>query len=71
MEQVTKEDVFNTINETKHLQEIDKDSPTIPEPYHIKGKWLYREKEKKNNKGEVIEVMDIYVTSTPPLVTER
>ncbi|MCE4975606.1 hypothetical protein BUZ46_01595 [Staphylococcus hominis] len=71
MEQVTKEDVFNTINEAKHLQEIDKDSPTIPAPYHIKGKWLYREKEKKNNKGEVIEVMDIYVTSTPPLVTER
>ncbi|MGX0658448.1 uncharacterized protein (DUF927 family) [Staphylococcus hominis] len=71
MEQVTKEDVFNTINEAKHLQEIDKDSPTIPAPYHIKGKWLYREKEKKNNKGEVTEVVDIYVTSTPPLVTER
>ena len=71
MDRVTKEDVFNTINESKHLQEIKKDSPTIPEPYHIKGKWLYREKEKKNNKGEVIEIYDIYITSTPPFVTER
>ena len=71
MDTVTREDVFNTINEVKNLQEINKDTPTIPDPYHIKGKWLYREKEKKNNKGEVIEVMDIYVTSTPPLVTER
>ncbi|MGX0038150.1 uncharacterized protein (DUF927 family) [Staphylococcus warneri] len=71
MDTVTREDVFNTINEVKNLQEINKDTPTIPDPYHIKGKWLYREKEKKNNKGEVIEVVDIYVTSTPPLVTER
>lgn len=71
MENVTKEDVFETIEKINHLQEINNDSPTIPEPYHIKGEWLYRRQDKKNNKGEVIETFDIYVTSTPPLVTER
>ena len=69
--EVTQEDVFENMNKFKKFQEINKDKPTIPEPYLIKGKWLYLEKEKKNNKGEVIDVAHIYITSTPPYVTER
>lgn len=69
--EVTKEDVFETMNSLEKFQEINKDKPTIPEPYLIKGKWLYLEKEKKNNKGEVIDIAHIYITSTPPYVTER
>lgn len=69
--EVTQEDVFENMNKLKNFQEINKDKPTIPEPYLIKGKWLYLEKEKKNNKGEVIDVAHIYITSTPPYVTER
>ncbi|MFI6343374.1 DUF927 domain-containing protein [Staphylococcus saprophyticus] len=69
--EVTQEDVFETMNSLKKLQEINKDKPTIPEPYLIKGKWLYLEKEKKNTKGEVIDIVHIYLTSTPPYITER
>lgn len=69
--EVTKEDVFETMNSLEKFQEINKDKPTIPEPYLIKGKWLYLEKEKKNTKGEVIDIAHIYITSTPPYVTER
>ncbi|NKE84887.1 DUF927 domain-containing protein [Staphylococcus arlettae] len=69
--EVTKEDVFETMNSLEKFQEINKDKPTIPEPYLIKGKWLYLEKEKKNNKSEVIDIAHIYITSTPPYVTER
>lgn len=69
--EVTQEDVFENMNKFKKFQEINKDKPTIPEPYLIKGKWLYLEKEKKNNKGEVIDISHIYLTSTPPYVTER
>ncbi|WP_051664365.1 DUF927 domain-containing protein [Staphylococcus xylosus] len=69
--EVTKEDVFETMNSLERFQEINKDKPTIPEPYLIKGKWLYLEKEKKNTKGEVIDIAHIYLTSTPPYVTER
>lgn len=69
--EVTQEDVFETMNSLEKFQEINKDKPTIPEPYLIKGKWLYLEKEKKNNKGEVIDIAHIYITSTPPYVTER
>lgn len=69
--EVTKEDVFETMNSLEKFQEISKDKPTIPEPYLIKGKWLYLEKEKKNTKGEVIDIAHIYITSTPPYVTER
>ena len=69
--EVTQEDVFENMNKLKTFQEINKDKPTIPEPYLIKGKWLYFEKEKKNNKGEVIDIAHIYITSTPPYVTER
>lgn len=69
--EVTQEDVFETMNSLEKFQEINKDKPTIPEPYLVKGKWLYFEKEKKNNKGEVIDISHIYITSTPPYVTER
>ncbi|MGW7951577.1 DUF927 domain-containing protein [Staphylococcus xylosus] len=69
--EVTKEDVFETMNSLEKFQEINKDKPTIPEPYLIKGKWLYLEKEKKNTKGEIIDIAHIYITSTPPYVTER
>ncbi|MBM9447080.1 DUF927 domain-containing protein [Staphylococcus ureilyticus] len=69
--EVTQEDVFETMNSLKKFQEINKDKPTIPEPYLIKGKWLYLEKEKKNTKGEVIDIVHIYLTSTPPYITER
>ncbi|MDL1995602.1 DUF927 domain-containing protein [Staphylococcus saprophyticus] len=69
--EVTKEDVFETMNSLEKFQEINKDKPTIPDPYLIKGKWLYLEKEKKNTKGEVIDIAHIYITSTPPYVTER
>ncbi|OEK99672.1 DUF927 domain-containing protein [Staphylococcus saprophyticus] len=69
--EVTQEDVFETMNSLEKLQEINKDKPTIPEPYLIKGKWLYLEKEKKNTKGEVIDIVHIYLTSTPPYITER
>lgn len=57
--------------EVKNLQEVNKDGFTIPEPYLIKGAWLYYEKEKKNNKGEVTGVEHLYVTSTPPVITKR
>jgi len=70
-ENVTQDDIFETMNSLKKFQEINKDKPTIPEPYLIKGKWLYLEKEKKNTKGEVIDIAHIYITSTPPYVTER
>ncbi|MCY1598001.1 DUF927 domain-containing protein [Staphylococcus pettenkoferi] len=69
--EVTQEDVFETMNSFEKFQEINKDKPTIPEPYLIKGKWLYLEKEKKNTKGEVIDIVHIYLTSTPPYITER
>ncbi|WP_192942933.1 DUF927 domain-containing protein [Staphylococcus cohnii] len=69
--EVTQEDVFETMNSLEKFQEINKDKPTIPEPYLIKGKWLYLEKEKKNTKGEVIDIVHIYLTSTPPYITER
>ncbi|MGW7973676.1 DUF927 domain-containing protein [Staphylococcus xylosus] len=69
--EVTQEDVFETMNSLEKFQEINKDKPTIPEPYLVKGKWLYFEKEKKNNKGEVIDISHIYITSTPPYITER
>ncbi|MFW2431596.1 DUF927 domain-containing protein [Staphylococcus cohnii] len=69
--EVTQEDVFENMNKFKKFQEINKDKPTIPEPYLIKGKWLYLEKEKKNTKGEVIDIVHIYLTSTPPYITER
>ncbi|WP_436880996.1 DUF927 domain-containing protein [Staphylococcus pseudoxylosus] len=69
--EVTKEDVFETMNSLEKFQEINKDKPTIPEPYLIKGKWLYLEKEKKNTKGEIIDIAHIYLTSTPPYVTKR
>ncbi|MDH9161332.1 DUF927 domain-containing protein [Staphylococcus succinus] len=69
--EVTKEDVFETMNSLEKIQEINKDKQTIPEPYLIKGKWLYLEKEKKNTKGEVIDIAHIYLTSTPPYVTKR
>ena len=45
--EVTQEDVFETMNSLEKFQEINKDKPTIPEPYLIKGKWLYLEKEKE------------------------
>ena len=45
--EVTQEDVFETMNSLEKFQEINKDKPTIPEPYLIKGKWLYLEKEKR------------------------
>ncbi|MFF5911379.1 DUF927 domain-containing protein [Staphylococcus saprophyticus] len=69
--EVSQEDVFETMNSLEKFQEINKDKPTIPEPYLIKGKWLYLEKEKKNTKGEVIDIVHIYLTSTPPYITER
>src|SRR5699024_11912237 len=69
--EVTQEDVFENMNKFKKFQETNKDKPTIPEPFLIKVKLLYLEKEKKNNKGEVIYVAHIYITSTPPYVTER
>ncbi|MES3705529.1 hypothetical protein ABFE52_07380 [Staphylococcus ureilyticus] len=45
--EVTQEDVFENMNKFKKFQEINKDKPTIPEPYLIKGKWLYLEKRKR------------------------
>lgn len=69
--EVTQDEIFENMNNLKKFQEINKDKPTIPEPYLIKGKWLYRENEKKNNKGEVIDITHIYITSTPPILTER
>ncbi|WP_409328008.1 hypothetical protein [Staphylococcus pseudoxylosus] len=43
-ELVTNEDVFKMIDETRELQTINKNAPTIPEPYIIKGNWLYYRK---------------------------
>ena len=67
---VSTEDVFEAIDEVKHLQEISKDKPTIPEPYLIKGKWLYYRKITEYAQKED-KIEDIYITSTPPYVTDR
>lgn len=45
--EVTQDEIFENMNNLKKFQEINKDKPTIPEPYLIKGKWLYRENEKR------------------------
>ena len=45
--EVTQDEIFENMNNLKKFQEINKDKPTIPEPYLIKGKWLYRENRKK------------------------
>ncbi|MGI2315180.1 DUF927 domain-containing protein [Staphylococcus cohnii] len=68
--EVTKEDVFETMNSLEKFQEINKDKPTIPEPYLIKGKWLYYRKITEYVQKED-KIEDIYITSTPPILTER
>ena len=42
--EVTQDEIFENMNNLKKFQEINKDKPTIPEPYLIKGKWLYYRK---------------------------
>jgi len=68
--EVTNEDVFEAIQESENLQEISKDKPTIPEPYIIKGKWLYYRKITEYAQKED-KIEDIYLTSTPPYITQR
>ncbi|MDW3900983.1 hypothetical protein QI037_04635 [Staphylococcus saprophyticus] len=68
--EVTQEDVFENMNKLKNFQEINKDKPTIPEPYLIKGKWLYYRKITEYVQKED-KIEDIYITSTPPIITER
>ncbi|MEB7831008.1 DUF927 domain-containing protein [Staphylococcus xylosus] len=69
-ELVTNEDVFKMIDETRELQTINKNAPTIPEPYIIKGNWLYYRKVTEYTQKED-KIEDIYLTSTPPYITQR
>ncbi|MBO1919766.1 hypothetical protein J4710_02225 [Staphylococcus xylosus] len=45
-------------------------APTIPEPYIIKGNWLYYRKVTEYIQKED-KIEDIYLTSTPPYITQR
>ncbi|MDW4183064.1 DUF927 domain-containing protein [Staphylococcus saprophyticus] len=68
--EVTQDEIFENMNNLKKFQEINKDKPTIPEPYLIKGKWLYYRKITEYVQKED-KIEDIYITSTPPILTER
>lgn len=62
------EETDNLIEEYQQKLQTVQNGITIPKPFLIKGKWLYFFKEdKRRSEGGY----DVYITSTPPYVTER